>query len=80
MFQNLHSMMQTRTLLACFILTLLVFAASCEKEEGTGGTNSITGKVYVRDYNENFTILEEQYTAKDEDVFIVYGDDEVYGD
>lgn len=79
-FQNSYRMMQTRTIIVCFILACWIFTASCEKEEGTGGNNSITGKVYVRDYNANFTILEEQYTAKDEDVFIVYGDDEVYGD
>jgi hypothetical protein len=53
---------------------------SCEKEEGQGGTSSITGRVVVRQYNSNFTTLVEQYYATDENVFIVYGDDEVYGD
>ncbi len=53
---------------------------SCEKEEGKGGTNTITGKVAVRQYNANFTVLVEQYYATDEDVFIVYGDEEVYSD
>jgi hypothetical protein len=60
------------------ILALIIH--SCEKEEGPGGTSSITGKVAVRQYNENFTLLTEQYYATDEDVFIIYGDDEVYGD
>ena len=53
---------------------------SCEKEAGIGGTSSITGKVVVRQYNSNFTTLTEQYYATDEDVYIVYGDDPVYGD
>jgi hypothetical protein len=53
---------------------------SCKKEEGIGGTSSITGKVVVRQYNSNFSSLIEQYYATDEDVFIIYGDDPVYGD
>jgi hypothetical protein len=53
---------------------------SCEKQEGLGGTSAITGKVIVRQYNSNFTILMEQYYAADENVFIIYGDDPVYGD
>lgn len=53
---------------------------SCAKEEGAGGTSSITGKVAVRQYNANFTQLVEQYYATDEEVFIIYGDDPVYGD
>jgi hypothetical protein len=64
--------------------TLLILSAvvlvSCKKEEGVGGTNKITGKVLIRQYNTNFTELQEQYYATDEDVFIIYGDDDVYGD
>jgi hypothetical protein len=59
-------------------ITLLQF--SCEKEEGEGGTSTITGKVFVRQYNSNFTFLSEQYYAPDEDVYIIYGDDAVYSD
>jgi|WetSurSiteA1Bulk_404760.scaffolds.fasta_scaffold00327_9 hypothetical protein len=55
-------------------------AISCEKQEGEGGTSSITGKVVVRQYNSNFTTLTETYYATDEDVFIIYGEDPVYGD
>ena len=69
---------------AFLLIPTLAFAllclTSCEKEEGKGGTSSITGRVVVRQYNNNFTLLVEQYDATDEDVFIVYGDDEVYGD
>jgi hypothetical protein len=67
-----------------FCLVSLVLAPvmflSCNKEEGTGGTSTITGKVIIRQYNSNFTNLVEQYYATDEDVFIIYGDDPVYGD
>jgi hypothetical protein len=53
---------------------------SCKKDEGIGGTSSIKGKVVIRQYNSNFTELIEQFYATDEEVFIIYGDDPVYGD
>lgn len=63
------------------LVVILGFAAfSCKKDEGIGGTSSIKGKVIIRDYNTNFTELIEQYYAPDEEVFIIYGDDPVYGD
>ena len=65
------------------LISLVIFgmiAFSCKKDEGIGGTSSIKGKVIVRQYNANFTELIEQYYATDEDVFIIYGDDPVYGD
>jgi hypothetical protein len=66
------------SLISLVILGMVVF--SCKKEEGLGGTSSIKGKVVIRQYNSNFTSLTEQYYATDEDVFIIYGDDAVYGD
>ena len=63
---------------AAIIFALIAF--SCSKEEGTGGTSVITGRVIERQYNSNFTTLIEQFDAPDEDVFIIYGDDPVYGD
>lgn len=67
-------------LLFASIFVLFAFITACAKEAGPGGTSSITGKVLVRDYNANFTTLIETYYATDEEVFIVYGDDPVYGD
>jgi len=63
--------------LACICFILMI---SCEKEEGVGGTSTIKGKVKVREYNGNFTFLVGEYYAGDQDVYIIYGDDEVYGD
>jgi len=61
------------------LLFMFLFNA-CKKDEGLGGTSTITGKVLVRQYNANFTVKTEQYYAADEDVFIIYGDEDVYGD
>jgi hypothetical protein len=60
--------------IGCFLMF------SCEKEEGVGGTSVIKGKVKVREYNGNFTYKIGEYYAGDQDVFIIYGDDAVYGD
>lgn len=66
---------------ATVVFFIGMFLISCEKQEGPGGTSSITGKVVVRQYNENFTaLLEPPFYAPNEDVFIIYGDDQVFGD
>jgi hypothetical protein len=57
-----------------------IIIASCENDAGTGGTSTIRGKVFVREYNGDFTILRDEYPGAKEDVYIIYGDDYVYGD
>jgi hypothetical protein len=53
------------------LLALIFF--SCEKDPGEGGNSTITGKIYVREYNKDFTELKAEYYAPDEDIFIIYG-------
>jgi hypothetical protein len=62
------------------ILMVSTIAVSCKKEEGEGGTSSISGKIYVLDYNSAYTYIHDKYYGQDEDVFIVYGDHEYYDD
>lgn len=68
----------------CLQLLILIFClsflSSCEKEEGKGGNSTIYGKIYVKDYNSTFTVLQDEYYAQDENVYIIYGDDKTYGD
>ena len=59
----------------CFVMSLLVmFAVSCQKDPGEGGNSSITGKVFLRNYNSSFTTLQSEYYDPDEYVYIVYGE------
>jgi len=58
----------------------LLLLTSCEKEAGEGGNSTIYGKVYLKDYNDTFTVLEDEYYAPDVWVYIVYGDDRDYSD
>jgi hypothetical protein len=62
------------------ILSAFVLFLSCEKQAGEGGTSTIKGVVIVHEWNSDFTIPRDTFPAQDEDVYIVYGDDEVYGD
>lgn len=50
------------------------------KEADKGGTSTIRGKVFTKDYNGNFTILNSQYYTPDEYVYIIYGNSTHYND
>ncbi len=61
-----------------FLSALLVLSSSCEKDPGEGGQASITGKVYVKEYNGNCSELRDEYFGVDEEVYIIAGDDPSY--
>ncbi len=61
-------------------LFLAIALLSCSKEPGTGGNSTIYGKVYVKDYNAAFTVLEDEYYGQDEEVYLIYGDDRSYSE
>ncbi len=62
------------------VIIVIIFIISCSKEPGPGGTSSITGKVYLRDFNASLTTLIGQYYAQEQRVYLIYGDNEVYSD
>jgi hypothetical protein len=61
------------------LFSLFAMFSSCKKDPGEGGTSSISGKVYAKDYNSTFTVLQGEYYAPDLWVYIVYGDNKDYG-
>jgi hypothetical protein len=63
-----------------FVSVTLLLLSGCLKEPGTGGTSSITGKIYAYDYDAEMINLRAQYYAPDEDVYIVYGNDSIFSD
>ena len=71
--------MKKYALIFMSIIVMLGFS-SCKKEEGKGGRASIRGSVYANDYNASFTQLLNSYYAPEEDVYIIYGDNEFYDD
>src|SRR5688572_1181931 len=62
------------------LMSLSLISTGCEKDPGEGGNSSITGYIHVYDYNATFQILQGQYPGRDEDVYIIYGDDISYGE
>jgi hypothetical protein len=69
--------MKLRSVFVLMVATLLV---ACEKEAGEGGTSTIKGVVITQEWNGTFTTLRDKYPAQAEDVYIIYGDDDYFGD
>lgn len=63
-----------------FLLLISVSLLSCEKVEGPGGTSSIIGKIWVKDYTSDFAVLKAEFWAEEEDVYIIYGSDTIHSD
>lgn len=67
-----------------YILTVVsvvvLGTTSCEKEEGFGGNSKIKGVIVEKVYDTDFANLQYVQEAKDEDVFIIFGDDKVNGE
>lgn len=67
--------MKTNIILKTFcVLAICITASSCKKEPGEGGRATIKGKVKIRSYNKEFTILKDEYYSQGEKVYITYGD------
>ncbi len=62
------------------LIVISMSVLSCKKEAGVGGTSTITGKVYVKNYNVNGNILQSEYYGPEEKVYLVYGNHSVYDD
>lgn len=57
----------------------ILLATSCGKNEGPGGTGSISGRVTEQLYNDDYSLLIHERPAVDEEVFIVFGDEKALG-
>lgn len=66
--------------LTFYLIGISIVLLSCNKEPGRGGTSSLVGKVHVYDVNGIGDTINE-FDGMDEDVFILYGeDDNTYDD
>lgn len=63
-----------------FLLISLIFV-SCRNEEGEGGSSTVQGYVYkIIHSDNNYSLQTDTVPAAKEDIFIIYGDDNFYGD
>lgn len=70
-----------KKIILSIIALVAIVTSSCVKEEGEGGTSIVQGKIYkVLHPNNNFTLKADTFPAAKEDVYIIYGNDAVYGD
>ena len=60
-------------------LLLVLLPLSCQKDEGLGGTGSISGTITEQFYNDDYSLLIYEKPAVDEEVFIVFGSSEELG-
>ncbi len=72
-------MFKKKHLGSVFCLVIIIALTSCKKPPGEGGFASITGKLYVKNYEETFTVLTSEYYAAGETVYIIYGDGQEVG-
>lgn len=63
-----------------FVLIAVVSLSSCRKEEGFGGSASISGTIIEDFFNDDFSSRIYQRPAVDEEVFILFGEDDPPGD
>jgi hypothetical protein len=73
-----------RTLSFCmkivvFSFLLVLLPLSCQKDEGLGGTGSISGTITEQFYNDDYSSLIHEKPAVDEEVYIVFGSSEELG-
>ena len=62
------------------IISTVILLASCKKSEGEGGRSTIKGKVFVVEMDSKFKDTISTYYSGKEDVYIIYGEEEFYGD
>ena len=63
-----------------FLLLFSVIFFSCKNEEGEGGSSVVQGYIYkIIHSDNNFTFRTDTVPASKEDVFIIYGNENFYG-
>lgn len=58
----------------------MMILSSCQKSEGPGGTGSISGILVEQFYNDDYSLMIYEKPAVDEEIFILYGENDELGD
>ena len=65
--------------IAILLIATMVVVACKKRTEGENGRATIKGRIWVQDYDKDYVEIDTQYVGAKEDVFIIYGDEEIYG-
>lgn len=79
-FTKLKTHLKSWVTVSVLIVCTGIVLSSCEKDEGMGGTGSISGTIQEQFYNHDFSESLYGSPAVDEEVFILFGDDSTPGD
>ena len=66
--------------ITCVAGLCVTLASSCTQDEGFGGNSHIKGVLIEKYYNADSTVFQYELPAKDEDVFILFGDQNNVGE
>lgn len=71
-----------QSLLIVSVLALLSGSlfTSCTQDEGFGGNSHINGILVEKFYNKDFTVFQYERPAKNEDIYLIFGDEKVVGE
>jgi hypothetical protein len=59
---------------------VLIFIIGCKQDEGIGGNSHLKGVLVEQFYNDDFSMLLSEQPAMDEDVYILFGDENTVGE
>lgn len=63
---------------AFLFVSAISLLAGCSPGAGEGGTSTISGKIFIQNFNSSGDLVSEYY-APEERVYIIYGDADFYG-
>ncbi len=66
--------MKLKYLLYSLFALYLIPLIGCEKDPGEGGTATITGKLFVKNFDDEDGTFIDEYFAQNKQVYIIYGD------
>ncbi|RED98374.1 collagen binding domain-containing protein [Marinoscillum furvescens] len=76
-----HQLKQGKTISgSALALVLLLTIVACSPEEGLGGNAQIRGRIVKKIYNDDKSLLLATESAKDEDVFLLFGEEQTVGE
>ena len=76
---NLKTTFTLKKIITILLIGAAIGGISCKKPAGEGGTSTIRGLIHTKNYNSNFSLLQNEYPGADLDVYIIYGNDATYG-
>jgi len=64
-----------------FSISLIIFSLfACERDEGFGGDASISGSLMIKEYNNDMSVLLDEYPASDQNIYLIFGDNTTVGE